>query len=79
MTRLLDSDLRLRRICLLKPGEAGYPRSVRSKFIRKVGEDELARIIEEKVIKLLKRNDVSACILTQEEYEKRIMEKVKMK
>ena len=57
MTRLLDIDLRLRRLCLIKTGEAGCPRSVLSRFIRKVGEDNLTRIIEEKVVKLLKRND----------------------
>jgi transposase len=57
MTRMLDVDLRLRRLCLIKPGEASYPRSVLSRFIRRVGEDKLTRIIEEKVVKLLKRND----------------------
>ena len=57
MTRLLDTDLRLRRLCLIKPGEAGYPRSVLSRFIRRVGEHNLIRIIEEKVINLLKEND----------------------
>jgi hypothetical protein len=57
MTRLLDTDIRLRKLCLIKIGEAGYPRSVLSRFIRKVGEDNLTRIIEEKVVKLLKRND----------------------
>jgi len=57
MTRLLDTDLRLRRLCLIKTGEAGYPRSVLSRFIRRVGEDSLTRIIEEKVVKLLKQND----------------------
>ena len=57
MTRLLDTDQRLRRLCRIKKGEAGYPRSVLSRFIRKVGEDNLNRIIEEKVVKLLKRND----------------------
>ena len=56
MTRLLDTDLRLRRLCLIKPDEAGYPRSVLSRFIRKVGEDNLTKIIEGKVVKLLKRN-----------------------
>jgi hypothetical protein len=56
MTRLLDSDPRLRRLCLIKTGEKGYPRSVLSRFIRKVGEDNLAKIIEEKVVKLLKSN-----------------------
>jgi hypothetical protein len=57
MTRLLDVDIRLRKLCLIKEDEAGYPRSVLSRFIRKVGEDNLTRIIEEKVVKLLKRND----------------------
>jgi transposase len=57
MTRLLDVDLRLRKLCLIKTGEAAYPRSVLSRFIRKVGEDNLTRIIEEKVVKLLKRKD----------------------
>jgi len=57
MTRLLDADLRLRKLCLIKPGEATYPRSVLSRFSRKVGEDKLTRIIEEKVVKLLKQNN----------------------
>jgi transposase len=57
MTRLLDTDQRLRRLCLIKLGETGYPRSVLSRFIRKIGEDNLTRIIEEKVAKLLKQND----------------------
>jgi hypothetical protein len=57
MTRLLDVDLRLRKICLIKTGETGYPRNVLSRFILKVGEDNLTRIIEEKVVKLWKRND----------------------
>ena len=57
MTRLLDVDPRLRKLCLIKTDEAAYPRSVLSRFIRKVGEDNLTRIIEEKVVKLLKQND----------------------
>jgi hypothetical protein len=56
MTRLLDTDPRLRRLCLIKLGEAGYPRSVLSRFIRKVGESNLIKIIEEKVVTLLKQN-----------------------
>ena len=56
MTRLLDVDQRLRKLCLIKTGEAAYPRSVLSRFIRKVGETSLIRIIDEKVVKLLKRN-----------------------
>jgi hypothetical protein len=54
MTRLLDSDPRLRKLCLIKTGEAAYSRSVLSRFIRKVGENNLTRIIEEKVVNLLK-------------------------
>ena len=56
MTRLLDSDPRLRKLCLIKKDEKGYTRSVLSRFIRKVGEDNLNKIIDEKVIKLLKSN-----------------------
>ena len=54
MTRILDSDHRLRKLCLIKKNQTGYPRSVLSRFIRKVGEDNLNKIIEKKVIKLLK-------------------------
>jgi len=57
MTRLLDTDPRLRKLCLIKKKEAAYPRSVLSRFSRKVGEDKLTRIIEEKVVKLLKQNN----------------------
>ena len=56
MTRLLDADQRLRRLCLIKPVEKGYPRSVLSRFIRKVGETRLVNIIDEKVVKLSKQN-----------------------
>ena len=54
MARILDVDQRLRRLCLIKTGEAAYPRSVLSRFTRKVGEDNLNQIIDEKVISLLK-------------------------
>ena len=57
MTRLLDVDPRLRKLCLIKKRETAYPRSVLSRFSRRVGEDKLNKIIEEKVIKLLKQND----------------------
>jgi transposase len=56
MTRLLDVDQRLRRICLLKTDEAAYSRSVLSRFTRKIGEDNLNKIIDEKVVSLLKIN-----------------------
>ena len=57
MTRLLDSDPRFRKLCLIKKDEKGYTRSVLSRFIRKVREENLNKIIEEKVTKLLKNND----------------------
>ena len=57
MTRLLDADLRLRKLCLIKKKEAAYHRSVLSRFSRKIGEDKLTHIIEDKVVKLLKQND----------------------
>jgi len=57
MTRFLDADIRPRKLCRIKKGEAAYPRSVLSRFIRKVGEDNLTGIIEQKVVKLLNRND----------------------
>jgi transposase len=56
MTRLLDADPRLRKLCLIKKRQAAYPRSVLSRFSQKVGEDKLTSIIEEKVVKLLKQN-----------------------
>jgi len=56
MTRLLDIDQRLRKLCLIKIGEKTYPRSVLSRFTRKVGEVNLNRIIDEKVISLLRNN-----------------------
>jgi len=43
-------------MCLLKPSEAAYPRSVLSRFTRKVGENNLNKIIDEKVISILKSN-----------------------
>ncbi|MCJ7632502.1 hypothetical protein MUP77_08945 [Candidatus Bathyarchaeota archaeon] len=60
MTRLLDTDPRLRNLCLIKQDETGYPRSVLSRFAIKVGEDNLNKIIDEKVVKLLKSNEASA-------------------
>ena len=57
MTRLLDVDPRLRKLCLIKLGQAGYPRSVLSRFICKVGENNLIKIIEEKVVTLLEQNE----------------------
>jgi hypothetical protein len=56
MTRLLDTDLRLRKLCLIKKKQTAYPRSVLSRFSGKIGEDKLTKIIEQKVVGLLKQN-----------------------
>jgi hypothetical protein len=56
LTRILDIDRRLRRLCLIKKNENGYPRSVISRFTRRVGSETLQPIIEEKVILLLRRS-----------------------
>lgn len=56
MARLLNVDPRLRRLCLINRGERGYPRSVLSRFTKRVGAERLKRIIEDKVVKLLKRS-----------------------
>jgi hypothetical protein len=58
LTRILDIDRRLRRLCLIKKDENGYPRSVISRFTRRVGAERLQLIIEEKVVWLLRRSGV---------------------
>jgi hypothetical protein len=55
---LLNVDPRLRRICLLDEKEKGYPRSVLSRFARRVGAEKLEAVITEKALSLLKRNRV---------------------
>jgi hypothetical protein len=54
LTRILDVDRRLRRLCLIHGDERGYPRSVISRFTRRVGAETLQLMIEEKVIRLLR-------------------------
>jgi len=58
LTRILDVDRRIRRLCLIGDGERGYTRSVLSRFTRRVGAEMLRLIIEEKVIMLLRRAGV---------------------
>ena len=58
MSRLLNVDPRFRQLCLIEEGERGYPRSVLSRFSKKVGAERLKWIIDEKVVKLLKKNKV---------------------
>jgi len=60
MARLLNVDPRLRKLCLISKGEKGYLRSVLSRFTKRVGAERLKKIIEEKVVGLLKRNKVRA-------------------
>jgi len=59
LTRILDVDKRLRRLCLIKKNEEAYPRSVISRFTHRVGAETLRLIIEEKVARLLRRSGVS--------------------
>jgi hypothetical protein len=59
LTRILDIDQRIRRLCLIETDEGGYPRSVISRFTHRVGAETLRLIIEEKVIMLLRRSGVT--------------------
>jgi hypothetical protein len=43
LTRILNVDQRIRRLCLIEDGERGYPRSVLSRFTRRVGAERLRR------------------------------------
>jgi hypothetical protein len=56
LTRILDIDQRIRRLCLIETDEGGYPRSVISRFTHRVGAETLRLIIEEKVVTLLRRS-----------------------
>jgi hypothetical protein len=58
LARILDFDRRIRRLCLIKGDERGYPRSVLSRFTHLIGAEALRLIIEEKVILLLRRSRV---------------------
>jgi hypothetical protein len=58
LTRILDVDQRIRRLCLIKVDEGGYPRSVISRFTHRVGAETIQLIIEEKVAWLLRRSGV---------------------
>ena len=58
LTRTLDVDQRIRRICLIEDGERDYPRSVLSRFTTLFGAEKLRRTIDEKVVSLLIRNRV---------------------
>jgi transposase len=54
MTRILNADSRTRKLCLIKDNQKGYTRSVMSRFSKRVGQNNLNKIIDQKVIKLLK-------------------------
>jgi hypothetical protein len=62
LARILDVDKRIRRLCLIQRGERGYPRSVISRFTRRVGADVLQLIIEEKVIQLLRSREADVLL-----------------
>ena len=54
LTRMLDIDKRIRKICFIKENQKGYTRSVMSRFSKRVRQDNLNKIIDQKVIDLLK-------------------------
>ena len=58
LSRTLNVDQRIRRLCLIEDGERGYPRSVLSRFTTLFGAERLRRIIDEKVVMLLRRSGV---------------------
>jgi hypothetical protein len=58
LSRNLNVDPRLRKLCLIEDDEKGYPRSVLSRFTRLVGAERLRKIIDEKVVMILRRNGV---------------------
>jgi transposase len=59
MTRILNTDHRIRKLCLIRNGQKGYTRSVLSRFSKIVGEENLNKIIDQKVIKLLKEQQTN--------------------
>jgi len=59
MTRILNTDHRIRKLCFIKDNQKGYTRSVMSRFSKRVGQDNLNRIIDQKVIRLLKSQQSS--------------------
>jgi transposase len=59
MTRILNTDQRIRKLCLIKDNQKGYTRSVMSRFSKRVGQGKLNRIIDQKVIKLLKAQQIN--------------------
>ena len=58
LSRTLNVDQRIRKLCLIEEGERGYPRSVLSRFTKLVGAERLRKIIDEKVVMLLSRSGV---------------------
>jgi hypothetical protein len=56
LTRILNVDQRIRRLCLITSKERGYTRTSLSRFTKRIGAETLQLIIEEKVILLLRRS-----------------------
>jgi len=58
MTRILNTDQRIRKLCLIRNDQKGYTRSVLSRFSKRVGEENFNKIIDRKVTKLLKGQQI---------------------
>jgi hypothetical protein len=70
LSRLLDTDPRFRRLCFIKKKEKGYPGSVLSRFISRIGMDNLTKIIEEKIVKLLQHGTVDVDAVLDDSFMK---------
>jgi len=70
LTRILDVDRRLRHLCLIHGEQRGYPRSVISRFTKRVGAEVLQLIIEEKVVHLLRFRARDADVLLDASFVK---------
>jgi hypothetical protein len=70
LTRTLDVDKRLRRLSLIHGNQRSYPRSVISRFTRRVGAEVLQLIIEEKVIHLLRSRAADVDLLLDASFVK---------
>ncbi|MBM3301825.1 MAG: transposase [Deltaproteobacteria bacterium] len=70
LTRILDIDTRLRRLCLIHGKQRGYPRSVISRFTKRIGVETLQLIIEEKVVQLLRSRSSEVDLLLDASFVK---------
>jgi hypothetical protein len=59
MTQILNTDQKMRKLCLIKDNQKGYTRNVMSRFSKRAGQDNLNKIIGRRVIELLKTHNIT--------------------